>query len=112
MANVFEKWDPSVKYLEGEVVYFGDKLYVSTYSNMENREQENLGILPIRRQKIANVFNIVDNNELIDQLVEEYHCKEDSPITTNITYNNMNIIGPDNLPITFTDEELFYWELA
>jgi len=49
---------------------------------------------------------------LVDQLIEEYSCEEDSPITTNITYNNMDVIGPDTFPMTFTDEDLFFWELA
>jgi hypothetical protein len=112
VGNVFEKWNPSVKYLEGEVVYFGDKLYIATYGDLGNNEQENIGVLPMHRQGISNVFNTVSNNELVDQLIVEYNIKEDSPITTNITFDGMDVIGSDGSPMTFTDEDLFYWELV
>lgn len=107
MNKIFKKWDPISKFFKGDVVLFGGKLYLAN--------NDNSGILPIHRKVIKNVFQTIDNSELVNQLIKEYNCEKDHPITSNITFDKIpiNFIedSGESTPITFTDENIFNWEL-
>ena len=70
-----KKWDPRIKYFEGDIVIFADKFYIAT--------RDSKGVLPIHQEVAKNAFNKVDNIELVDTLELECECEEDFKITFN-----------------------------
>jgi hypothetical protein len=106
MNNMIKKWVPNTTYLKDDIVLFGDKLYIAI--------NETGGVLPSHKKELKNDFNVVDNSELVDQLLDEYKCNEDFPNKTVIMFNSEPIIfkkGGEETPIMFTEEESYNWRL-
>lgn len=111
MDKIFYRWDPTIEYQIGSVVYFDSKLYLAVRTNYN--------VLPLHRSVSYNIFNNVSNDDLIDDLLIEYNCIEDTPLLSIITYTDEDIPETTDLtmeemeiePITWEDYTMYNWKL-